>query len=601
MNDEYRESDPDSSRRRRGRRGGRNRRRPTDGSPRDPDPRDDASHDELPEPPREGRLYDEAAGERALVRKPQIGDSRPAPRIGDSRPAPSRGGDDDERESEDDRGERDEGGRDGGRRRRGRRGGRNRRRGGRGRGRREGGDRDDDRGRGDDRGGRGGSRDAEIEAELLERRRGKERDGRPVGRYLMCVHKTGDVTQVAVLEGRSLVEHYVSRDRDDVDQILGNIYLGRVQNVLPGMEAAFIDIGTPKNAVLYRGDVQFDKEDVVEQGPAPRIEHVLHSRQLIMCQVTKNPIGAKGARLTQEVSIPGRFVVLVPDSKTYGISKRLPDEDRRRLRSILERIKPAEHGVIVRTAAVNATEHELRTDMTRLLAQWEEIKERSRRANGPSLLYREPSIAMRVIREEFNSDYRGIAVDDRELHAEIAQYIGDFNPEFRDRVEYHDPSERGLALFEEHRVHEQVRKALDRKVWLPSGGSIVIEHTEALTVIDVNTGKNVGRSSLEETVFANNMEAADEIARQLRLRDIGGIIVIDFIDMEVKDHRRRVIDRFRDALSRDKTRTQVFEISELGLVEMTRKRIGEGLLASFADTCRTCEGRGISLDLAMLD
>jgi ribonuclease E len=417
----------------------------------------------------------------------------------------------------------------------------------------------------------------------------------------MCVHKTGDVTQVAVLEGRSLVEHYVSRDRDDVDQILGNIYLGRVQNVLPGMEAAFIDIGTPKNAVLYRGDVQFDKEDVVEQGPAPRIEHVLHSRQLIMCQVTKNPIGAKGARLTQEVSIPGRFVVLVPDSKTYGISKRLPDEDRRRLRSILERIKPAEHGVIVRTAAVNATEHELRTDMTRLLAQWEEIKERSRRANGPSLLYREPSIAMRVIREEFNSDYRGIAVDDRELHAEIAQYIGDFNPEFRDRVEYHDPSERGLALFEEHRVHEQVRKALDRKVWLPSGGSIVIEHTEALTVIDVNTGKNVGRSSLEETVFANNMEAADEIARQLRLRDIGGIIVIDFIDMEVKDHRRRVIDRFRDALSRDKTRTQVFEISELGLVEMTRKRIGEGLLASFADTCRTCEGRGISLDLAMLD
>ena len=598
MNDEYRESDPDSSRRRRGRRGGRNRRRPTDGSPRDPDPRDDASHDELPEPPREGRLYDEAAGERALVRKPQIGDSRPAPRIGDSRPAPSRGGDDDERESEDDRGERDEGGRDGGRRRRGRRGGRHRRRGGRGRGRREGGDRDDDRGRGDDR---GGSRDAEIEAELLERRRGKERDGRPVGRYLMCVHKTGDVTQVAVLEGRSLVEHYVSRDRDDVDQILGNIYLGRVQNVLPGMEAAFIDIGTPKNAVLYRGDVQFDKEDVVEQGPAPRIEHVLHSRQLIMCQVTKNPIGAKGARLTQEVSIPGRFVVLVPDSKTYGISKRLPDEDRRRLRSILERIKPAEHGVIVRTAAVNATEHELRTDMTRLLAQWEEIKERSRRANGPSLLYREPSIAMRVIREEFNSDYRGIAVDDRELHAEIAQYIGDFNPEFRDRVEYHDPSERGLALFEEHRVHEQVRKALDRKVWLPSGGSIVIEHTEALTVIDVNTGKNVGRSSLEETVFANNMEAADEIARQLRLRDIGGIIVIDFIDMEVKDHRRRVIDRFRDALSRDKTRTQVFEISELGLVEMTRKRIGEGLLASFADTCRTCEGRGISLDLAMLD
>jgi ribonuclease E len=558
--------------------------------------------EEFPESAREGRMYDDDAAERALVRKPRIGDSRPAPRIGDGRPAPE-SPERDDRDGSDREGEtRDEGDRRGGRRRRGRRGGRNRRRGGRGRDR-DGRDGRDGRRRrgGGERDGRDRSRDEEMEAELLERRRGKERDGRPVGRYLMCVHRRGGVTQVAVLEGRSLVEHYVSRDQDDIEQILGNIYLGRVQNVLPGMEAAFVDIDTPKNAVLYRGDVQFDKEDVVEQGAAPRIEHVLHSRQLIMCQVTKNPIGAKGARLTQEVSIPGRFVVLVPDSKTYGISKRLPEQDRRRLRSILERIKPEEHGVIVRTAAVSATEHELRTDMTRLLAEWEQIKDRSRAANGPSLLYREPSIAVRVIREEFNSDYRGIVVDDPELHAEIARYIGDFNPEFRQRVEYHDAKERGLPLFEEHRIHEQVRKALDRKVWLPSGGSIVIEHTEALTVIDVNTGKNVGRSSLEDTVFANNMEAADEIARQLRLRDIGGIIVIDFIDMEITDNRRRVVDRFRDALSRDKTRTQVFEISDLGLVEMTRKRIGEGLLASFADTCRTCEGRGITLDLAMLD
>ncbi|MFM8902272.1 MAG: Rne/Rng family ribonuclease, partial [Actinomycetota bacterium] len=379
------------------------------------------------------------------------------------------------------------------------------------------------------------------------------------------------------------------------------IYLGRVQNVLPGMEAAFVDIGTPKNAVLYRGDVQFDKEDVVEQGPVPRIEHVLQPRQLILCQVTKNPIGAKGGRLTQEVSLPGRFVVLIPDSRTYGISKRLPEDERRRLRTILDRVKPEEHGVIVRTAAENATEHELQTDMSRLLDLWEEIKESSKMASGPTLLYREPSLAVRVIREEFSSDYRGIVIDDAELFDEVRQYIADFNPEFADRVEFHDTSGEGLSLFEKMHVHEQIHKALDRKVWLPSGGSLVIEHTEALTVIDVNTGKNIGKTSLEETVFNNNLEAADEIARQLRLRDIGGIIVIDFIDMEIRENRRRVLERFKDALSRDKTRTQVFEISELGLVEMTRKRIGEGLLTNFADTCPDCEGRGFTVDHSMLD
>jgi len=410
-----------------------------------------------------------------------------------------------------------------------------------------------------------------------------------------------DFTQVAMLEGRSLIEHYVSRPADDADQIHGNIYLGRVQNVLPGMEAAFVDIGTPKNAVLYRGDVQFDKEDVVEQGPEPRIEHVLQARQLILCQVTKNPIGAKGGRLTQEVSLPGRFVVLIPDSRTYGISKRLPEDERRRLRTILDRVKPEEHGIIVRTAAENATEHELQTDMSRLLELWEDIKERSKKASGPTLLYREPSLAVRVIREEFSSDYRGIIIDDPELFEEVQQYIGDFNPEFLDRVEFHDTAVEGLSLFEKQHVHEQIHKALDIKVWLPSGGSLVIEHTEALTVIDVNTGKNIGKTNLEETVFTNNLEAADEIARQLRLRDIGGIIVIDFIDMEIRENRRKVLERFKDALSRDKTRTQVFEISELGLVEMTRKRIGEGLLTNFADTCPTCEGRGIMVDHSMLN
>jgi ribonuclease E len=370
---------------------------------------------------------------------------------------------------------------------------------------------------------------------------------------------------------------------------------------LPGMEAAFVDIGTQKNAVLYRGDVQFDKDDVVEQGPDPRIEQVLKSRQMILCQVTKNPIAAKGGRLTQEVSLPGRFVVLIPDSRTYGISKRLPEGERRRLRGILDRIKPEQHGIIVRTAAENATEHELTTDLTRLIEQWNDIRAKAEKATSPTLLYREPPLAVRVIREEFSSDYRGIVIDDAALYEEVRDYIGAFNPEFADRIELYDAEKEGLPLFEQHRVHEQLRKALDRKVWLPSGGSLIIEHTEALTVIDVNTGKNVGKSNLEETVFHNNLEAADEIARQLRLRDIGGIIVIDFIDMEIRENRRKVLEAFKDALSRDKTRTQVFEISELGLVEMTRKRIGEGLLTNFADPCVTCEGRGVMIDLTMLD
>ena len=417
----------------------------------------------------------------------------------------------------------------------------------------------------------------------------------------MCVHVRNDLTQVALLEGRSLIEHYVSRPADDVAQIHGSIYLGKVQNVLPGMEAAFVDIGTPKNAVLYRGDVQFDKEDVVEQGPEPRIEHVLKRGQLILCQVTKNPIGEKGARLTQEVSLPGRFVVLIPDSKTYGISKRLPEGERRRLRNVLDRIKPEQHGLIVRTAAENATEHELETDMKQLVERWAQIKAKAEKANSPTLLYREPSLAVRVIREEFSSDYRGIVIDDRALFEEVRDYIVAFNPEFADRVEFWDEAQQGLPLFEQHRVVEQLRKALDRKVWLPSGGSLVIEHTEALTVVDVNTGKNVGKTNLEETVLGNNLEAAEEVARQLRLRDIGGIIVIDFIDMEIKENRRKVVDALRRVLARDKTRTQVFDISELGLVQMTRKRIGEGLITSFADTCADCLGRGVVIDTELLE
>ncbi len=451
------------------------------------------------------------------------------------------------------------------------------------------------------RGGRGRGKPTAAEQDLIDQRKGRERNGKPIGRYFMCVQVRSGMAQVGVLEGRNLIEHYVSRPADDISQIHGNIYLGRVQNVLPGMEAAFVDIATPKNAVLYRGDVQYDAEDIEEKGKNARIEDILKARQMIMCQVTKNPIGAKGARLTQEVSLPGRFVVLIPNSKTYGISKRLPDDTRKRLRNILDRVKPEQHGLIVRTAAEHATESDLEADMNVLLKQWDDIERKAAKANRPALLYREPELAVRVIREEFNSDYRGVVIDDQRLFEDVREYVQAFNPELADRIEFYDAVAEGLTVFERFHVHEQVHKALDRKVWLPSGGSLIIEHTEALTVIDVNTGKNVGKSNLEATVFHNNMEAAEEVAKQLRLRDIGGIIVIDFIDMEIKDNRAKVVSAFRDALSRDKTRTQVFDITELGLVEMTRKRIGEGLLTEFSEICPDCEGRGVLVDHTLLD
>ena len=437
-----------------------------------------------------------------------------------------------------------------------------------------------------------------LDDEAVEHRRGRERHGRPVGRYLMCVHASTTSTQIAVLEGRMLIEHYVAHDsaaQGDDTQIHGNIYLAKVENVLPGMEAAFLDIGAAKNAVLYRSDVQYDAEDIEEAGP-PRIEQILRARQAVVAQVTKNPIGHKGARLTQEISLPGRFLVLIPGSSTYGISKRLFDEERKRLRAILDQVKPDGHGIIVRTAAAGATAGELQRDLGHLLRQWERIGERARTSTAPALLHREPNMAVRVIREEFNPSYRGVVIDDQELFEEVHGYVASIAPELSDRVEYYDAQTEALPLFERHHVHEQLHKALDRKVWLPSGGSLIIERTEALTVIDVNTGRNVGRSSLEETVWRNNLEAAEEIAHQLRLRDIGGIIVVDFVDMEEKRNRDDLMRVFRDALSRDKTRTQVFEVSELGLVQMTRKRIGEGLLESLSTPCPTCEGRGILLD-----
>ena len=545
--------------RRRGSRGGKNRKKPSEeGS---------SSQNGRTTAPDSGAARPQASSGQPVPsgppRKPQIGDTRPAP-VSTAAKSESSKAQGEQRQSGD---------------------AKKRRRGGRGRSRSGGGSQP--------------ASSAEIDAEIIERRKGRERKGRPVGRHLMCVQVRDGVTQVSVLEGRTIIEHYVSKPADDVGQIHGNVYLGRVQNVLPGMEAAFVDIGTPKNAVLYRGDVQYDTEDLVTKDTA-RIEQILHSRQMILCQVTKNPIGAKGARLTQEVSLPGRFVVLIPNSKTYGISKRLSDDERRRLRSVLDRVKPAEHGVIVRTAAEHATEQELVADVTRLLAQWAEIEEKAKVANGPTLLSREPELAVRVIREEFNAEYRGVIIDDPRLFEDVRSYVSDFNPELADRVEYFDRTTEPLSLFETHHIHEQLHKALDRKVWLPSGGSLIIEHTEALTVIDVNTGKNVGTSNLEETVFQNNLEAAQEVAHQLRLRDIGGIIVIDFIDMEIKDNRRKVVDSFRQALARDKTRTQVFDISELGLVEMTRKRIGEGLVTAFAGECPECSGRGFIIDHSLL-
>ncbi len=440
----------------------------------------------------------------------------------------------------------------------------------------------------------------ELDEAQLKARRGQSRNGEPVGRYSMIVSKRPDGAHIAILEGRNLIEYYVSRPNDDEMQIHGNIYLGRVKNILPGMEAAFVDIGTPKNAVIYRGDVAIGSEDTdakpVRRKDKPKIEDALHNGQQVICQVIKNPIAHKGARLTTEVSLPGRFVVLVPNSKTIGISKRLPDKERKRLRSILDKVRPAEHGVIVRTAAENVTAGEIERDLVALAQQWKEIEALAKRSNRATKLYQEPDLSTRVIREEFNKEYRSVLIDDRAMFDDMSEYVAAITPALAERVKLYDTEVESLPLFERYHIHEQLHKALDRMVWLPSGGSLVIESTEALWVIDVNTGKNVGSSSLEETVFHNNMEAAVEIARQVRLRDMGGIIVIDFVDMEDKKNRDAVTKTFREALRRDKTRTQVFDISELGLAQMTRKRIGEGLVESLSSKCPQCEGRGLLID-----
>ncbi len=417
----------------------------------------------------------------------------------------------------------------------------------------------------------------------------------PLGRYLMLVHTDGHSTHVAMLEGRSLIEYYVSHAEDTSTQIHGNIYMGRVENVLPSMESAFVDIGSAKNAVLYQGDVVYNPEEFERSSDTTLINQVLQPKQTIMCQVTKNPIGHKGARLTQEVSLAGRYVVLIPNQGGISVSKQLTDKERKRYREVVNRVKPKEHGIIVRTAARNSAEKDIEADVRRLLAEWEDIEKRQKGAKVPSLIYEEPDLALQVIREQFGTDFRSVIVNDRKLFQKVKDYVGGITPKLADRVQFYDEAADDLAMFDRYHVKSQLRKALDKKVWLPSGGSLIIESTEALTVIDVNTGRNLGQTTLKDTIFQNNMEAAEEIARQLRLRDIGGIIVIDFVDMDDQSQRKKLMKAFREALSRDKTRFFVIDMSDLGLVQMTRKRIGEGLVESFTEQCDTCEGEGHSL------
>ncbi|MCA1832221.1 MAG: Rne/Rng family ribonuclease [Actinobacteria bacterium] len=405
----------------------------------------------------------------------------------------------------------------------------------------------------------------------------------------LLIHAAHERTQIAVLENRQLIQHYVTRETSQT--MVGNIYLGRVQNVIAGMEAAFVDLGRGRNAVLYAGEVNYAQEDL-EGDAQPRIEKVLKSGQPVLVQVTKDPIGTKGARLTAQISLAGRYLVLAPEQRLTGISRRLHEDERARLRQALRDIRPDGHGVIVRTAAEGATKEALQRDLAHLVKQWDEIKKKQKRAKAPAVLNEEPELVMRVVRDIFSGDFEQVVVDDREIYDRIKSYLDDVAPELLDKLQLYAGS---LPVFEAYHVTEQIHKALERKVWLPSGGSIVIDKTEAMTVIDVNTGRFVGKGgSLEDTVYKNNLEAAEEVARQLRLRDIGGIILIDFIDMLSMTNQKDVLRTLKRALARDKVRSQVSdEISKLGLVEMTRKRASEGLLEAFSETCPQCEGRGI--------
>jgi len=418
-----------------------------------------------------------------------------------------------------------------------------------------------------------------TEAEFLARRESVDR--------VMVVRQRGDRTQIAVLEDGILVEHYVSRQ--SATTMVGNVYLGKVQNVLPSMEAAFVDIGRGRNAVLYAGEVNWDATGL--EGRNRSIEQALKSGDSVLVQVTKDPVGHKGARLTSHIALSGRHLVYVPNGHASGISRKLSDVERRRLRDILKNLVPEGAGVIVRTAAEGASEEDLARDVKRLQAQWEDIQAKAAAGNAPALLSAEPDLLIRVVRDLFNEDFREIVIQGAEAHAQVEQYLAQVSPDLVSRVRLHTgPTD----VFAEWRIDEQILKGLDRKVYLPSGGHLVIDRTEAMTVIDVNTGKYTGAGgNLEETVTRNNLEAAEEIVRQLRLRDIGGIIVIDFIDMVLESNRELVLRRLTECLGRDRTKHQVTEITSLGLVQMTRKRIGQGLLEAFSETCDHCKGRGV--------
>lgn len=418
-----------------------------------------------------------------------------------------------------------------------------------------------------------------TEAEFLARREA-------VDRVMIVRSKYGRV-QIAVLEDDVLVEHYVARNQDA--SLIGNVYLGRVQNVLPSMEAAFVDIGRGRNAVLYSGEVDWD---AVETGNQPRrIELALKSGDRVLVQVTKDPVGHKGARLTSQISLPGRYLVYVPGGAMNGISRKLPDTERARLKKILKQVLPESAGVIVRTAAEGATEDQLTLDVNRLTTQWEYISRQVESAQAPNLLHSEPDLLVKIVRDVFNEDFTKMLIQGADAQSTIEGYLEGVAPDLIDRIEHYDSEG---DPFDEFRVTEQIEKALDRKVWLPSGGSLVIDRTEAMTVVDVNTGKFVGSGgNLEETVTKNNLEAAEEIVRQLRLRDIGGIIVVDFIDMVLESNRDLVLRRLIECLSRDRTKHQVAEVTSLGLVQMTRKKLGLGLLETFSEACDVCAGRGV--------
>jgi ribonuclease E len=426
------------------------------------------------------------------------------------------------------------------------------------------------------------------EAEFLARREAVDR--------VMVVRQRNDLTQIAVLEDKVLVEHYVARESQT--SLIGNVYLGRVQNVLPSMEAAFIDIGKGRNAVLYAGEVNWSALGHKEGQPR-KIESFLSSGQSILVQVTKDPIGHKGARLTSQISLAGRFLVYVPDGTTSGISRKLPDTERNRLKTLLKEIVPDTAGVIVRTAAEGASEDELTRDVERLKARWEDIEAKvASKSGNAQLLYGEPDLTLKVVRDLFTEDFSKLVIEGPDAWDTVQGYVSHVAPDLEERLERFEPATEGRDLgkdiFATYRIDEQIQKGLDRKVWLPSGGSLIIDRTEAMTVVDVNTGKFTGSGgNLEETVTKNNLEAAEEMVRQLRLRDIGGIIVIDFIDMVLESNRDLVVRRLVECLGRDRTRHQVAEVTSLGLVQMTRKRIGTGLLESFSTDCEHCQGRGV--------